>query len=174
MKKKVLSKSPATQRQLCKIAPPCESLQLFTGSKADVQNVSTGVTFLCFHLWDNLHIPKLIYSAITVLQHTDSPVMLKRWEVSDKDNILEKVNGWNRIKARNFSRTLQTENMNSKCIAVKRTPLVKQSYSPGKVPFSLSREIQIRVWRKRRVHVKAAKWANRTVPSSRNFYNFSP
>lgn len=148
---KALSESPATQRQLCKIAPPCESLQLFTGAKADAQNVSTGIAFLCIHLWDSFHIPKLIYNAITVLYPTDSPDTLKRWEESDEYNILVKVNASNRSKARNFSRTLQIENKNSNCIAVKRRPLVKHSYSPGKGPFSFSQEIQIRVWRKRRV-----------------------
>lgn len=104
--RKAYSESPATQRQLCKIALRHESLQLVTGSKADVQNVSTGIAFLCFHLWDNIHAPKLIYSAITVLYHTDSPDMLKRLEVSDKDSILVKTNGSSRIKARHFSRTL--------------------------------------------------------------------
>lgn len=122
---KALSKSPTTQKQLHKIALTCESLQLFIRSKADVQNVPTGITFLCFHLWDNLHISKLIHSATTVLYHTNSPDMLKRWEVSTKDNILVKLNCSNRIKARNFSRTLQTENVNSKHTAANRTPLIK-------------------------------------------------
>lgn len=80
-----------------------------------------------------------------MLYHTDSPDILERWEVPDEYNTLVKVNGSNRSKARNFSGSLQIENKNSNCIAVKRSPLVKHSYSPGKGPFSFSQEIQIRV-----------------------------
>lgn len=75
-----LSESP-TKRQLCKIALPCESLQLLPRNKTDVQNVSTGIAFVCFYLSDNRHISKLMCSAITMLYHTDSSDMFEKGSV---------------------------------------------------------------------------------------------